>query len=48
MGKRIERTDKTFIPTIEEWTYYNPVANTKEFYRFKRGKLVDYKTEVVP
>lgn len=47
LAKKIELLKNSFSQTLEEWVYYNIVDRTKESYRFKNGKLINYNIEEV-
>jgi len=45
MVKKIDTVYNSPLAEIEEWTYYNMKANTKESYCFRNGNLIKYKKE---
>jgi hypothetical protein len=46
MAKQVEHDRVSSIPQSEEWSYYNTAQNIKEFYMFKNGHLVEYRTDI--
>lgn len=45
VAKMINPNNRKNALDFEEWIYYNVPDKTKECYRFKNGRLVNYKME---
>jgi hypothetical protein len=44
-GEPMAKRNNSSLMPVEEWIYYNVSNKTKECYRFKNGRLVNYKME---